>query len=163
MDIYIVKAEDGESRTGATLNLWACMGSTNDDEAQKLLVTIQQSIQKVIEQATTTTLDTSFTLLSLSSDMSSDRHNDVHNGIHKQQQQQQQQEEEEEEEVSKREDEGNKKDQLKPYQIQLSRFALKRLTLHAPALVGLTAPPMVLTGIELTDVSTATGLVFLLT
>ena len=38
-----------------------------------------------------------------------------------------------------------------PYKLQLSRFALKRLTVHAPALIGPTSPPMLITTIELTE------------
>ena len=53
MDVYIVQAEDGES--GATLNLWACLGSQNDEEATTMLSTIQQSINRVIGQSPTTT------------------------------------------------------------------------------------------------------------
>jgi len=110
-DVYIVnKADDGDA--GATLNMWACMGSHDDEEATQLLTAIQQSISKVLDQLSSTNLDTSLSCGSTN------------------------------------------EDKEKCMTSKLNRFALKRLTLHAPALVGqttTTASPMILTTpIELT-------------
>ena len=121
MDVYIVQAEDGES--GATLNLWACLGSQNDEEATTMLSTIQQSINRVIGQSPTTTT----TKPDVSSSPSS---------------------------VT---EEGKEENQRIPYKIHLSRFSLRQLTLHAPAFMGPTAPPMVITDMELLDLSSTAG------
>ena len=41
--------------------------------------------------------------------------------------------------------------------MQLSRFVIKELTLHAPAYLGAAAPPIKLSGVTLNDLSNAAG------
>ena len=132
MDLYIVKAEDGE-RSGATLNLWACLGSKNDEEATTMLSTIRKSINKVIGMKGG--LFDVRGLFNKTADQNQSKTSPASS-------------------LQPVMEEENKSVQ---YKIQLSRFVLKRLTLHSPAYLGPSAPPIILTGIELVDLSAATG------
>ena len=160
VEIYIEKV--AEENPGPSLNLWAALGSKNDHEATNVHSMMQQSIAKVNGGKGKGGMFDIGGLIKTAADQATpDRVEGVlHSALDML--------------TSEGDDDKNKANETKaaeqseqpsavvekkglPYKVQLSHFSIKELTLHVPAYLGAAAPPIKLSGVNLSDLSNAAG------
>lgn len=164
MDVEIYIEKVAEENPGPSLNLWAALGSKDDHEATNVHSMMQQSIAKVNggkggkggmfdnigglikTAADAATPDRVEGVLHSALDMLTSEGDDDDVKANKTK-------------AAEQPDQPNTVVQKKglPYKVQLSHFAIKELTLHVPAYLGAAAPPIKLSGVNLSDLSNAAG------